>query len=70
MHLKAFGNVPHVELWKAVHFLLEVDGANTGVDSHGGWHWSKVPKFYFFKVRACRKLLIGHENLMGEVIPK
>lgn len=45
LHLKAFGSVPHLCLFRGVHFLLEVD-----VD--GKWHrWYKryICRFMFRK---------------------
>jgi len=38
LHLKAFGDYAHRDLWYCVHVVLEEDGHNAGVDSHGSWH--------------------------------
>jgi hypothetical protein len=56
LHLKAFGNVPHLRKWHCAHVLLEVDGFDAGVDEHGEWHWSES-SYSPNTVRACRKLL-------------
>jgi hypothetical protein len=38
LHLKAFGAIPHLDLWRSIHIQLEIDGHNAGVDDHGeGW---------------------------------
>jgi hypothetical protein len=56
-HLKAFGNAPHLRLWRCVHILLEVDGCDAGVDDHGEWHWRDSRCPHPNTVRACRELL-------------
>jgi hypothetical protein len=56
LHLKAFGDVPHLDAWRCTHILLEADGSLVDVDSDVEWHWwdTSVNRN---TVRACRKLL-------------
>ena len=61
LHLKRFGNYAHRDLWYCVHVVLEADSYNTGVDSHGSWHWgnrrrSVRPNI----VRKCRLIVNEH----------
>jgi hypothetical protein len=56
LHLKAFGNVPHLRLSRCVHILLEVDGYDAGVDDHGEWY-RHGRSIHPNTVRACRELL-------------
>lgn len=60
LHLKRFGNYDHLDLWRCVHIVLEADGYNAGVDSHGSWHWSRRKSVHHSKVRKCRKILAEH----------
>jgi len=60
LHLKAFGDYAHRDLWYSVHVVLEADGHNAGVDSHGSWHWSRRKSVHPSKVRKCRKILAEH----------
>ncbi len=55
-HLKVFGDVSHLDIWRCTHVLLEDDGFLAGVDSHGEWHWHDV-SYHSNTVRVCRKLL-------------
>lgn len=57
LHLKAFGDVSHLPLWRCTHILVEVDGFLAGVDSHGEWHWQNSSSVHPSTVRACRELL-------------
>jgi len=62
LHLKVFGAVPHLRLWRCVHVLLEVDGFDAGVDEHGEWHW-RYNRFYSPNtVRACRDFMLRAER--------
>lgn len=58
LHLKAFGDVAHRDLWRCVHIVLEADGSIAGVDNHGGWHWSyKRRSVHPSSVRNCRLII-------------
>jgi len=57
LHLKAFGDVPHIRQWRCVHILLEEGGHDAGVDGHGEWHWRYSRSIHPNTVRACRELL-------------
>jgi len=56
VHLKAFGDASHLRLWRCVHVLLEVDGNEAGVDSHGDWsrRSKRDKRFSPNAVLACR----------------
>ena len=56
LHLKVFGAVPHLRLLYCVHILLEEDGFDAGVDSHGEW-FRRSRSIHPNTVRACRELL-------------
>ena len=57
LHLKAFGDYAHRDLWYSVHVVLEADGHNAGVDEHGSWHWSRRKSVHPRKVRKCREII-------------
>jgi hypothetical protein len=49
LHLKAFGSVSHLRLWRSVHFHLEVgvdnrDGYEFSLDNRKARYWLKVRK--------------------------
>jgi len=61
LHLKVFGNYDHKDLWYCVHVVLEADGHNAGVDSHGSWRWSDRRKsVHHNTIRKCRKIIAEH----------
>ena len=57
LHLKRFGDCDHLDLWRCVGILLEEDGHDAGVDSHGDWHWSKRKRVHPNTIRKCRRIL-------------
>ena len=62
LHLKAFGDVSHLRLWRCVYILLVVDGCGAGVDDHGEWHWRDSRFPHPNTVRGCRELLSEAER--------
>jgi hypothetical protein len=61
LHLKAFGNVSHLRLWRCIHVLLEEDCYDAGVDNHGEWY-RRNRSIHPNTVRICRKLVSEHER--------
>jgi hypothetical protein len=60
LHLKAFGDYAHRDLWYSVHVVLEADEHNVFVDEHGSWHWSRRKSVHHSRVRKCRRILEEH----------
>mgnify|MGYP001063866672 CR=1 FL=1 len=57
LHLKRFGDCDHLDLWRCVHIVSEVDGFIAGVDNHCDWYLSKRKYVRFSVVRKCRLIL-------------
>jgi len=58
LHLVAFGNIPHLAVWRSAHAQLEIDGHNAGVDNHGAFMEFDLDKRkarYWRKSRFRRK---------------
>ena len=61
LHLEAFGDYNHDELWRCVHIVLEADGFIAGIDSRGDWYGQSRSRYVSpSMVRRCRRLLSEH----------
>ena len=54
LHLKAFGNVPHLRLWQCVHVLAEVDGSYDESYTRRDWSWQDK-RYSPNRVRMCQE---------------
>lgn len=59
LHVKAFGDAHHLQRWRCVHVLLEVEGNEAEVDGHEDWSRrdKRDKRFSPNAVKACRVLV-------------